>query len=140
MLRSRINVVSVFFVAGVLAIISVGCSGSSNSTPVSPTPAPTPSPTPTPPPTPTSNVSIVMGASSKGSNAYNPNPTTVATGTKVTWTNNDSIVHTSTSNGSGWDSGIMAPGASFSFTFQTAGTFTYKCTIHPGMMGTIMVQ
>jgi plastocyanin len=75
-----------------------------------------------------------------GSKAYNPSPVSVATGTTVTWTNNDGIVHTSTSDGSGWSSGILAPGASFAFTFQTAGTFAYHCTVHPSMVGTIVVQ
>jgi plastocyanin len=34
----------------------------------------------------------------------------------------------------------MAPGATFSRTFSTAGTFTYHCTIHPGMVGTVSVH
>jgi plastocyanin len=39
-----------------------------------------------------------------------------------------------------WNSGILNPGGSFPFKFTTAGTFTYKCTIHPGMVGTIVAQ
>jgi plastocyanin len=54
--------------------------------------------------------------------------------------NNDSIAHTSTANGGAWNSGTMAPGASFSTTFSSAGTFQYHCTIHPGMVGTVTVQ
>jgi plastocyanin len=61
----------------------------------------------------------------------------------VTWRNSDNIAHTATSNSGDattWDSGNIAAGGSFSFTFQNAGTFPYHCTIHPGMVGTLMVQ
>jgi plastocyanin len=39
-----------------------------------------------------------------------------------------------------FDSGSIAPGGKFSFTFQNKGTFAYKCTFHSGMVGTIVVQ
>jgi plastocyanin len=75
-----------------------------------------------------------------GNRAYAPDDLTVASGTTVTWTNNDSIAHTSTSDGSGWNSGLVAPGGQFSLTLQTPGTFSYHCTIHPGMVGTVVVR
>jgi len=96
--------------------------------------------TPTPTPGPGTNVSIVTGASGLTTTAYSPNPITVAVGGTVTWLNNDSVTHTSTANGGAWNSGNMAPGASYSTTFPSAGTFQYHCTIHPGMVGTITVQ
>jgi plastocyanin len=34
----------------------------------------------------------------------------------------------------------MPPGSQFSFTFSTAGTFQYHCAIHPGMVGSVVVQ
>jgi plastocyanin len=58
----------------------------------------------------------------------------------VTWVNTDTVSHTSTSNASGWDSGIIAPGRQFSSTFTTTGTFPYHCAIHPGMVGTVVVR
>jgi len=85
-------------------------------------------------------VTIPAGAQSLGNRAYVPDDLTVATGTTVTWSNNDAIAHTSTSNTSGWNSGTIAPGGRFSFTFQTPGTYAYHCTIHPGMVGTVVVQ
>jgi len=85
-------------------------------------------------------VSIPSGASTLGTNAFNPSPLTVASGTTVAWTNTDSVAHTSTSDGSGWDSGSLAPGQQFKFTFSTSGTFHYHCAIHPGMVGTVVVQ
>jgi plastocyanin len=64
----------------------------------------------------------------------------VSVGSTVTWTNNDTVSHTSTADAGGFDSGILGPGAAFSKTFQSAGSFTYHCAIHPGMVGTVTVQ
>jgi plastocyanin len=58
----------------------------------------------------------------------------------VTWTNNDNTTHTSVSDGNVWNSGAIAPQASFSRTFPTAGSFPYHCSIHPNMVGTVTVQ
>jgi plastocyanin len=69
-----------------------------------------------------------------------PDQLSVAVGATVTWTNTDAVAHTSTSDAAGWDSGIVAPGGHFSSSFQTAGTFTYHCAIHPGMVGTVVVR
>jgi len=67
----------------------------------------------------------------------------------VTWTNNDAVGHTVTSGSSTgtvaspdglFDSGDIAPGETFSYTFTEAGTFDYFCTPHPWMMGTVIVS
>ena len=63
-------------------------------------------------------------------------------GTTITWTNQDGPAHTTTSAGLAevpWDSGRLRTGQEFSFTFNTAGTLAYLCTIHPSMTGTITV-
>ena len=73
-------------------------------------------------------------------NAFNPGNRTVSVGTTVTWTNKDGIAHTVTSNTGAFGSGSLANNATFSFTFDTAGSYPYHCTIHPGMTGTITVQ
>lgn len=76
--------------------------------------------------------------------AYGPPSVTIPVGSTVTWTNQDSGVdHTTTSDASSavaWDSGNLAPGAAYSVTFTQPGTFTYHCSIHPFMTGTIVVQ
>ena len=77
-------------------------------------------------------VSIVSGSSNLTTTAYSPNPVTVSVGGTVTWMNNDNTAHTSTANGGAFDSATIAPGASFSRTFPTAGSFPYHCTLHPG--------
>lgn len=100
-----------------------------------------PTPKPAPPPTPAANtVSIVAGSATKTTTAYSPNPVTLAAGGTVTWVNNDTTTHTSTADGGAWASGSIAPGGQFSRTFGTAGTFTYHCSIHPNMIGTVQVQ
>jgi plastocyanin len=75
-----------------------------------------------------------------GNLAYAPSPATVAVGTTVTWTNTDTITHTVTSDTGAFDSGSLAPGAKFSFTFQARGNFPYHCTPHQSMIATVVVQ
>jgi plastocyanin len=70
---------------------------------------------------------------------FSPANMTVAPGTTVTWVNNGQAPHTSTADDGTWDSGTLQPGESFSFTFDQAGTYTYHCSIHPNMTGTIKV-
>jgi plastocyanin len=73
--------------------------------------------------------------------AFMPKTITIAKGTKVKWTNGGSVNHTTTSNKGLWDSGALAPGATFAHVFRRAGTFKYHCTIHPTLMhGTIVVS
>ena len=64
----------------------------------------------------------------------------VASGTRVTWVNCDQDIHTSTSDAGVWDSGPISPGATFSRTFTTGGSFPFHCTPHPGMKSTVVVQ
>ena len=72
--------------------------------------------------------------------AFSPATLTVKAGTTVTWTNNDSTTHTVTSDTGVFNSGNLAPNATFSYTFSTAGTYAYHCSIHSTMKGTIIVQ
>ncbi len=75
-------------------------------------------------------------------NAFTPKTITVPVGTTVRWTNNGNLPHTvtSTSNPKAFDSGTLNPGDSFEFTFKTAGQFPYRCSIHPSMTGTVIVE
>ncbi|HEX7017570.1 MAG TPA: cupredoxin family copper-binding protein [Patescibacteria group bacterium] len=63
----------------------------------------------------------------------------VKVGQTVTWVNQDQVPHTVTSDTGEFDSGQMANGASFSFTFSEAGTYHYHCQLHPAMTGQITV-
>ena len=71
---------------------------------------------------------------------FDPASSTVKVGTTVTWTNNDTAGHTVTADDNSWTSDNLANGASYSHTFDKAGTYTYHCTFHSGMKGTIIVQ
>ena len=74
--------------------------------------------------------------------AYGPATIEVAAGTKVTWTNNDSIEHTVTTEDgapASFDSGEFGQGESFSFTFDEPGEYNYFCTPHPYMKGIVVV-
>ncbi len=72
--------------------------------------------------------------------AFSPATLNVAVGTKVTWTNKDGTTHTVTSDTNVFDAGNIADGASYSYTFNTAGTFPYHCKIHTYMKGTVVVK
>jgi plastocyanin len=96
----------------------------------------------------TASVSIVQGSSSPSiSKAYDPSPLTVKIGTSVTWTNNDSSIHTVTSGlpekgnvGTLFDSSLISPGNTFVHVFYKQGTFDYSCTLHPFMHGQVIVK
>ncbi|MCC7363981.1 MAG: cupredoxin domain-containing protein [Dehalococcoidia bacterium] len=69
-------------------------------------------------------------------------PLAITAGDRVIWTNGDTAPHTATSDpgvAPAFDTGNIAPGATGSVTFATAGTFTYFCQVHPTMKGTITV-
>jgi|YNPNPStandDraft_1061719.scaffolds.fasta_scaffold205262_1 plastocyanin len=72
--------------------------------------------------------------------AFVPQTIEITAGTKVVWMNNDSVVHTVTSNDRIFDSGNMSRGATFSFTFTQPGTYEYFCIPHPYMKGTVVVK
>ena len=99
-----------------------------------------PSVTPDPAPAGSTTVTIVTGASTLTNSAYSPNPLVVSVGTTVSWLNNDGTTHNSVASNGLFSSPNLAPGRRFNFTFTTAGSFPYICTIHPNMVGTITVQ
>ena len=72
--------------------------------------------------------------------AFSPSSITINVGDTIVWTNYDSASHTVTSNDGTFDSGSIANGNTFSFTFTSAGTFDYYCAPHPGMTGSVTVQ
>jgi plastocyanin len=122
-----------FAVVPAILLFAIACGGYDSPSPESPSPAPTPG-------GPSSSITIPVGAELLGNRAFMPAELTVAVGTTVTWMNTDSESHTSTSNAAGWNSGIVAPRGQFSVAFQTPGTFSYHCAIHPGMVGTVVVR
>jgi len=126
-------------------IPSTNSPGQTNNNPsLSPIPtdstSPTTSPTPTQTPIPdqsspeTYNINIQNFA-------FNPSTLTIKQGDTVVWTNMDSVSNDVTSDtGNELASGSLQTSKTFSHTFNTKGTFTYHCGIHPGMKATIIVQ
>ena len=71
---------------------------------------------------------------------FAPLTVTVAAGTTVTWTNRDDEPHTVVSDTGLFRSGALDTNESFSFKFDKPGTYHYACSIHPRMVGTVVVQ
>jgi plastocyanin len=71
---------------------------------------------------------------------FAPTALTVGVGATVTWTNKDDEPHTVVSDGGLFRSGALDTGESFSFRFDRPGTYRYVCSIHPRMVGTIVVN
>jgi amicyanin len=74
--------------------------------------------------------------------AFTPASIKIKVGTKVTWTNTDSVKHNiAMDNGTdGPSSPMLGKGDTYSYTFTKAGTFSYHCTPHPYMKGTVVVS
>jgi plastocyanin len=71
---------------------------------------------------------------------FGPPSFTVAVGTTVTWTNYDDIPHTVVSEDKVLKSKVLDTDEKFSYTFSKPGTYSYFCSIHPKMTGTVVVQ
>ena len=72
---------------------------------------------------------------------FNAATITVPVGTTVTWVNQDDIPHTVVSDDkTSFRSKVMDTDDKFSFTFNSAGTFGYFCSIHPHMTGKVVVK
>lgn len=125
-MKRRMIAAAVLAALVVPLVILAGCSSTTKTTPTTPKkPTTTPS---------TSKVTVTMIDF-----AFQPATLTIKPGTRVTWVNNGAVAHEPA--GTGFDTGPIQPGASASHTFTTAGTFPYKCVIHPSVMtGTITVS
>jgi plastocyanin len=140
-----IALIVVIVIAVVVGIVFA--SKNNNKTTTTPAPAPSPSsatPTPSPAPTsatpPSSSTPEATGSVAIQDFAFTPKTVTVKKGTTVTWTNKDSAEHTVTADsGDGPKSGTLAQGQTYSFTFNNVGTFSYHCSFHSYMTGTVTV-
>lgn len=75
--------------------------------------------------------------------AFSPSTITVKKGTTVTWTNKDAVEHDVASDTNSPQGGLAGPllpqNNTYSFTFNTVGTYKYHCTPHPYMQATVIV-
>jgi len=137
--KERLGIAGVC-IAGVLILVLgavlAGCGSSATTT------------TTVAPATTTSGVPTTVAGGSGGATTQvvlqniqiSPTSVTIKVGDTVTWTNKDGFAHRLVGDKSEFDSGNMAGGATFSFTFKSVGTIAYHCSIHPSMTGTIIVQ
>jgi plastocyanin len=147
--RIQIYLSLMLVVLGALLLAACGSTtpgaGAAAPTTVAQTPAPTLTPTPTLAPTTRTPISgstqmLMIINDSNGSFGFNPSTLTIKVGTTVIWKNVSSVPHTVTSDdGQTFDSGNIAVGGTFRFSFKNAGTFSYHCNIHPYMRATIVV-
>jgi plastocyanin len=82
----------------------------------------------------TSSTSVTMGDF-----FFSAASVTVNVGDTVTWHNSGQAPHTATADDGSFDTGTVNSGGSASHTFNSPGTFSYICTIHPNMKGTVRV-
>ncbi len=141
--RGRSMVVVVALVA--LAAVAAACGSSSSSSSATPT-------------TPAATASSPAGAGGTAASvsiknfAFTPKTLTVAPGTTVTWTNNDTMPHNVMSTKSlslnspttgVFASSTLSQGQTFSFTFSAKGVYFYECSIHkslPAMHAVVVVK
>jgi len=98
----------------------------------------------------TAEVDMAVGSSVVGcettNECYVPHMVTIDVGGEVMWNNIDAMAHTVTAGtpteglSEHFDSGLVAPGSTFSYEFEDAGTFDYFCIVHPWMAGAVMVS
>lgn len=71
---------------------------------------------------------------------YSPAALSVHRGDRIVWMNKDLFPHTVTATGKVFDSGSIEPGGSWTYAANKGGEFSYGCTYHPTMKGSLRVQ
>jgi plastocyanin len=89
---------------------------------------------------PPASTGVTIRINNMEGGTFDPGSISIPVGTKVTWVNDSTMAHTITGSSDGFrNSGMLDPGASFSQTFDKAGTYSYVCDPHQWMTGTITV-
>ena len=146
MLRFSGKTAAATLLAAATALTLTACSGSSSHPAATSTSAPTAtSSSPSSAATSTSTATSAPAGASQiiiSNFAFSPADLSVTPGQTVTVVNKDSTAHTLTAtNGKAFDTGDIAPAATATFTApMTAGTYSYICTIHQFMRGTLTVK
>jgi len=71
--------------------------------------------------------------------AFSPADLTISAGDTVTWVNEDRMRHSAEDLNGGFDTGLLGNGDSASLTFNSAGSFNYRCGPHRNMRGSITI-
>ncbi len=133
---------AILFVSSLALVAVVGCGGSSSS----PSQAAS-QPASLPASQPAGSAGAACAEVATGTvtvniegNAYAPDPVTAAVGDAIQWTNADAVPHTATLDEGDCGTETIEAGATLGLVFNVAGTYTYHCTVHPEMKGTIEVE
>ncbi|MDH3247434.1 MAG: cupredoxin domain-containing protein [Acidimicrobiia bacterium] len=105
-----------------------------------PPPPPPPPPATDPVPPQSSTVTPAPGGIEIVDNAFSPSSRQISVGTTLVWTNTGALPHTATDRAGRFDSGMLMSGDTYRRTFDAPGTYEYFCTLHPEMVGTIVVN
>lgn len=93
---------------------------------------------------PTANAYILPGAADLGATAFGDEPVVIHRGERLQWRNADRLDHNIAADTASLPefttTGLLEPGGARSFVMSTVGTTTIHCTIHPQMVGTLVVQ
>ena len=140
------------FLITFIALAACGGAEKPGTQPAPSTSSPSPSDS-SPSPSPTGTATPPVGGATAAEiidNEYRPAEITVSIGSQVLWTHRGTASHSVTADGGAFDSSpdcptdlskCMMPGATFPFTFTTAGRFAYHCKVHGTLMaGTVVVQ
>jgi plastocyanin len=121
----KLLILAILVIAGATVVIA-GCTSSSN-----PSPGPVTSTASTS--TASQNPVAIQNY------AFSPSTLTIQKGANVTWTNYDSVQHHVVSDSSAFSSPLLNKGDTYTHQFNNTGSFSYICSIHPYMKGTIIV-
>ena len=113
-----------------LSLVVSGCSDAYDGGPVAPTP---------PTPTTTNGIVTIDIVRDNGAQSFSPNPATLPAGQMVVWRNVDTITHRVVLNNGSLDTGDLVRGASSRPMSINTGSGPYHCSIHPSMVGTIVL-
>lgn len=121
-----------------LLLMAAACGGDM------PPASPAPVPAPIPPGQVTANLYILPGAVDLGKNAFGDEDLVIYKGERMRWRNVDGVEHNLVADSpvlpEFMTTGLLEPGDEKSFDMFTLGTTKVHCTIHPQMVGTLVVK
>lgn len=123
-------------ITGIAILILTACGSGTMS--------PSPSPAPSPQKPVDANAYILPGAVNLGANAFGDEPVVIHKGERLRWHNADSVAHDVVADMASFPefttTGTLAPGGEQAFIMNTVGSTPIHCTIHPQMVGTLVVR
>lgn len=91
-------------------------------------------------PTNNNTQSVETNSVSMKNLSFEPANITVKKGDTVTWTNNDSTIHSIVADNGSFGLNQLSPGEKSTHKFDESGTIDYHCSIHPSMRGKVVVK